>query len=87
LLGKAGSRDFRYAHKRLSDDVGQELVLDAGDFVLEVELLLLEALELEVIGTARFLERIDGAVEVRSLLASGTAESIAANRWPRKALG
>ena len=30
----------------LSDDIGEELVLDAGDLVLEIELLLLQALEL-----------------------------------------
>src|SRR5262249_12114024 len=50
------------------DDIREELVLDAGNLVLEVELLLLEPLELKRVGAACFLERIDGAVEVTVLL-------------------
>src|SRR3990170_2470519 len=53
---------------RLGDDVGEELVLDAGDLVLEGELLLFQALKLKRVGAARFLQRIDGAVEVAVLL-------------------
>src|SRR3990170_1730637 len=53
---------------RLGDDVGEELILDAGDLVLEGELLLFQALKLKRVGAARFLQRIDGAVEVAVLL-------------------
>src|SRR4029450_4030139 len=52
----------------LGDDVGEELVLDAGDLVLEKELFLLEPLELKRVGAARFLERVDRAVEIPVLL-------------------
>jgi len=36
----------------LGNDIGQELVLDAGDFVLQEQLFLFQALELELIGAA-----------------------------------
>src|SRR5512147_1995507 len=52
----------------LSDDVGQELILDAGDLVFQEQLLFLQPLELKLVGTARFLQRVDGAVEIAVLL-------------------
>jgi hypothetical protein len=39
-------------YRELSDDVGEELILDAGDLVFKEELLLLESLELECVGAA-----------------------------------
>ena len=36
----------------LGDDVGQQLILDAGDLVLEEQLLLLQPLQLQLIGAA-----------------------------------
>ncbi len=68
LLGLAVLAYAREPDDELSDDVGEELVLDAGYLVLEVELLLLEPLELERVGPAGLLERVDGAVEVAMLL-------------------
>jgi hypothetical protein len=56
------------AKPKLGNNVGQELILDAGDLVLQEQLLLLQTLELKLIGAARFLERIDGTVEVAVLL-------------------
>jgi len=56
------------ASSRLGDDVGQQLVLDAGDLVLEEQLLFLEPLQLELIGAAGFLQRVNGAVEIAMLL-------------------
>ena len=53
---------------KLGNDVGQELILDAGDLVLEEQLLLFQPLELKLVGAARFLERVDGAVEIAVLL-------------------
>jgi len=58
----------RGASSKLGNNVGQELILDAGDLVLEEQLLLFQPLELKLIGAARFLERVDGAVEIAVLL-------------------
>src|SRR4029077_2491779 len=53
---------------KLGDDVWQELILDAGDLILEEQLLFLQPLELKLVGTARFLQRVDGAIELAVLL-------------------
>ena len=68
LSSLASMREKSQLSAALGDDVGQELILDAGDLVLQEQLLLLQPLELELIGAARFLERVDGAVEVAVLL-------------------
>ena len=50
------------------NDVGEELILDSGNLVLQEKLLLFEALELECVGAAGFLQCVDGAVQVAMLL-------------------
>jgi hypothetical protein len=54
--------------RELGNNVGQELILDAGDLVFEEQLLLFQPLELKLVGAARFLQRVDGAVEIAVLL-------------------
>ena len=49
----SGARPRAAQSWSLGDDVGQELILDAGDLVLQEQLLLFQPLQLELIGAAR----------------------------------
>jgi len=52
---------------RLSDDVGEELVLDRGDAIFDRELLLFQALDQELVGGCRAFEQDDFVVELAVL--------------------
>ena len=48
----------------IGDDIGQELVFDGGDLVLERQLALLQTLYLQLIGMRRNLLRHDLDIEI-----------------------
>ena len=50
------------------DDIGRELVLDEGDAVAQLELAFLQALDLQLVGAGRIVQRLDGGIEVAVLL-------------------
>ena len=49
---------------KLRDDIGQQLVLDGGDLVLERQLALFQSLYLQLVGKRRNLLRHDLGIEI-----------------------
>lgn len=58
------------------DDVGADLVLHVPDTVLQLQLPLLEAGELELVAARHFLQRLDGGIEVTMFLPQALEESL-----------
>ena len=63
----SGLSDSIQTRNALSDDVGQQAVLDLGDLVLQHQLFLLQPLNGQRIGAALGLKRIDRLVEIAVL--------------------
>ena len=62
---KHRGRDPGWGHARkLSDDIGQQRILDDRDLVLEPQFALLEPRDLELISRTRFGQRRNGRVEI-----------------------
>jgi len=71
VYGKARAPALRPS----GDDVGADLVLDVTDPVLQLQLPLLEACELELVAARHFLQRLDGGIEVTMFLPQALEES------------
>jgi hypothetical protein len=55
-------------HITLRNDIWRELVFDEGDAVAELQLAFLQPLNLDDVGTRRFLQRSNRRIEVTMLL-------------------
>jgi hypothetical protein len=55
-------------HETLRDDIRRELVFDEGDAVAQLQLAFLQPLNLDDVGTGRFLQCSNRGVEVAMLL-------------------